>query len=284
MIVARGVLRRVRRDDLEIGVAAGEIKLLQRVLVGLEALVAVDVALVQPAQPARSPGRDDRLQPPAGEGVVTDEGDRGDADAGALVDDESDIDAIVRQRLHLRRDHRGAAALTGVVVTDADDVVLNDRVGQDVARFDRCDRAQHIRLNLRIALEYDRIDDRVLDDGDDHRAAAGGSRDRHVGEQAGVEQCLLRGVEVSVAVVRTLLDRQVRLDCGGINPLVTFYGDALRDGSVCLSSRRRHQQSRKRGHCEDHKQRQHCPSDKNRKPMHWFEKAYPSRHRLAPIF
>ena len=83
---------------------------------------------------------------------------------------------------------------------------------------------QNVRFDLLVALEDHRIDDRVLDHGDDQHAAA--LDDADVGEQAGGVERLDRSVDVGGAVGLAGLDGQVGLDGRSFDALVALDLDA----------------------------------------------------------
>ena len=92
----------IGRDDLEIGIAAIEVEAAQRLLVGAQAVLVIDVVAQQERQERRALGRDHVRQAAVAEGVVADEIDRGDLGAAAFVDLEDDVDAVLAEIDDLR--------------------------------------------------------------------------------------------------------------------------------------------------------------------------------------
>ena len=126
---------RVRRQHLEVGIAVRQVEAAQQLLVGLQLLFAVDVLLVQPAQPVGLAGLDDARQVRARIGLIADENDRANARPVALGDHEDDVDAVVSELVDLRLDGGAAASAARVVFLDAIDVALQPGVGQHAARL-----------------------------------------------------------------------------------------------------------------------------------------------------
>lgn len=89
VFVGRVVEGGIGRDDAHVGVAAIVIELAQRFFVGVELVFVVDILASQERQEVRTLGGDDGSQAAGAVGIVTDEVDRIDLGAVALVDDEA---------------------------------------------------------------------------------------------------------------------------------------------------------------------------------------------------
>ena len=129
----------------------------------------------------------------------------------------------------------------GVVLGDVLDVALQLGVGQDAARLGLQELEQDVVLDLLVAADDDRVDDRVLDDGHHKPAAADG--DAHVGEETGAVKRLHRLVDFAAAERPTRLDQDVVADRRRVDARVAAYHDAGDDGGLGRS-RRDHQRSR----------------------------------------
>ena len=165
-----------------------------------------------------------------GERVVADEAHAADRRAAAFVDLEHDVGAVVAERRHDRLDGRLAPALAGVVVDDALDVALQLGVGENAARLGLQELEEDVVLDLLVAADNDRVDDRVLDHGHNEPAAA--DRNAHVGEQPGAVEGLDRLVDLAAAERLPGLDQHVVADRLRIDARIAGDDDAGDDGGL----------------------------------------------------
>ena len=126
--------------------------------------------------------------------------------AGALVDLEHEVHAVLLELDDLGIDGCRVTALALVDVEDALDVRLHAGAREHRARLQLHLVAQGIGIDLAVTLERDLVDHRILDDGDHHIGAA--AVDAHVGEEAGGKQRLDGAVDLAriVGVARRELE------------------------------------------------------------------------------
>src|SRR5690606_9717567 len=159
---------------------------------------------------------------------------------------------------------------------DAIDVALQARIRQDAARLDVDDLGKNVFLDLLVALEGHRVDDGVLDHGDDQRRAALG--DGNVGEEAGVVEDLDGGIDVSGAIGLAGLDRDVRPDRLCFDALIAMYGDAgshRSGGRISRNDRQGPAQYRRRHREAEHKNK---ATSEIHEWIHWVRA--PCRHYI----
>ena len=103
-----------RRDDVEIGVAVGQVELTHLLLVIGQAIGIVAGARGEDLGDAGLLGRHLTAQAPVREMLVADDVDLADAALRALVDFEHDIDAVLIEQHHLGIDVGSEAALAAI--------------------------------------------------------------------------------------------------------------------------------------------------------------------------
>ena len=218
------------RNDLEIRIAAIVVVAAQQLLVGAQAVFVIDVVAGQERQEGRALGRDHVGEPPVAESVVADEIEGPDLGAAALGDVEHHIDAIFAEIDDLRADIGVVAADAAISGADRLDVSLK-RVGRiRAARLRLHDGGQGSVLELLVALEQHLVDDLVLGDLNDQRAAR--LVDADIGKQPGGEEPLHRFVDVGSRIGLARLDRQIVPNGFGIDALVTPDLDRGRHGRL----------------------------------------------------
>ena len=216
---ARAIGRQLgdRRDDAEIGIALRQIEFAQQLAVIRQAIRIVGVVAREEAPPARLLRRDDVAQRRFAELVVAEEGDAADAGRWPFVDLEDEVDAVLRQLDHFRLHRRGEVAGAAIELENADDVSLHLFPREDETRTELDLAVEVVVRELRIALELDAVDDRVLDHVDDQRIAL--ALHAHVGEQAGGIKSLQRSIELRRVVDLAGLNLEVGADGVGIDAL-----------------------------------------------------------------
>ena len=222
-----------RRDDPEIGVALGQIEFAQQLTVVGEPIRVVGIGGRQKAVPPALLGFDRAAQGAVGEHPVANEIDAAHAGRLALVDLEDEVDPVFRQLDDLRLDGRGKAAAAAVELEDPPDVVLHPGAGINDARTQLDLGIEILVGQLRVTLEGDAVDDRVLEHPDDQRVAFPGQL--HIGEEPGREEGLQRSVD-PLGIPRVAgLEQQIGAHRLGLDPLDALDPDiadrAARGGS-----------------------------------------------------
>ena len=155
--------------------------------------------------------------------MVADEDDAADLGFGPFDDLEHHIDAVLRQAhqegLHRRRE----PALAGVDAQQFLAVLLRHAGGEDGARPELQLLAQIVFLDVVVALEIDRVDQRVLAHVHDQAAALALQAD--VGEQAGGVERAQRAVHAVAAERVARLNQHVGEDGALLNSLVADDAD-----------------------------------------------------------
>ena len=176
------------RNHPEIGEALAEVEPSQLLAVKRQPVRIVVVVRLQEIPPDRFAGRDLVAQRTVAEFLVADEDDSADAGRRAFADFEHEIDAVLRQLHGLRFDLRRKPAAAAIDFDDALNVALHLGARKHHARLQLHFVFERLLRNLRVTLERDAVDDRILDHL--HQHAAVRLFDLHVGEQAGGEKRL----------------------------------------------------------------------------------------------
>ena len=116
--------------------------------------------------PSRLLGDDHVAQVVVGVLLVTEKIDSEYAALGTLIDLKDQVHAPLRELNDLWRDGRRNSTRSPVELDDTLDIRLHLGLGENATRADRHLIAQLLLFQARVSLEYDLVNDRVLDDGD----------------------------------------------------------------------------------------------------------------------
>ncbi len=183
------------------------IELPQRIFVGAQLVLIVNVLAGQEGKRAGFLGQDHRLQTTIAIGLVTDEIDVGDLRAITFVDDEGEVHAPLPHRNDLRRDLDVATTNGRVGFAQTLDVGVDELLVVWSKRLRLNDSRQLVVLDLAVAVEDDLVDELVFADRHDKRAS--GNRDADVGEIACGIEPLHRFIDVDIGEGDAGTDRQV---------------------------------------------------------------------------
>ena len=184
-----------RRDDAEIGIALGQVELAQQLAVvgqpvGIVGVVDVDRKRYQRLSLVSI----DAAQRAVAELAVADEVDRcGRRSTAPSLISKTRSTRFSGSWMTLGSTVAAKRPLTAVELEDAPDIVLHAGARIDDARAQLDLGVEVLVGDLRVSLEGDAVDDRVLDDPDDQRIAL--ADQLHIGEQPGREQRLQRAVD-----------------------------------------------------------------------------------------
>ena len=256
VFVARLVELAHRRYHLEVGIAVIVVEAAQRLLVGAETVLVVDVVTHEERQQTRALRRDYVRKPAVAVGLVADEVDGPDFGAAAFVDVVHDVDAILAEIDRAGRDHGVVASDAGIGGANCLGVRLELVGGERAARLQLHGGGELGILELAVALKQNLVDDLVFRDLDDERSAR--LIDAHVREQPGSEQPLHQFVDIGRREGDARLDGQIAANRRRIDALIALHvyrgndrGLGHRDRSELNGHRSRHHQrggqSRRRG-------------------------------------
>ena len=206
-----------RRNHAKIGIPLGQIVFAQQLAIVGQPIGVVGVRGRQKAIPAAFLGFDDAAQRAVAELTIADEIDAAYPGRGPFVDLENEIDPVLRQLDDLGLHGCREVAVPPIEFENAPDIVLHARARIDDART-QLDLAVEVLVGeLRIPLEGDAVDDRVLDHLDDQGVALADELD--IGEEPGCEQRLQRAIDAFGIPLITRLDQQVRAHRLRLDPL-----------------------------------------------------------------
>ncbi len=234
------VILRPCRHHANIGIAVLQIEAAQMIAVRFDAIGIVDIVVQEEAQEIGLAGLDRALELIGRIGMVAGKLDFLDASLAAFVDLEHQIRLLVPPCDDLGLDARFEIAAAVIDFDHARDVLLDNRAPQRAAALGLDFRLELLVLDLLVPLEGDPLEGRVLDHGDDQLIA--GSRDVHIGKQAGGVQRLERGIEVGGFELLAARGMEIRPDRVGLDPLVALDPDRGSRGG--LRSREGHREPR----------------------------------------
>ncbi len=174
---------RVGGNHAEIRVAVLKVEATDQFEIGGDALRIVNVGGLEPGEEIHLRRGHNALQAPGREGRIADEADFRNAGLVAFGDLEVDIDTAAGGRSGLRDDGRRATAGAAIDFLQPLHVGIDDRLAERPAIAGLDFGLQHIGAKLVIAFETNAIDDGILGDRDDERAAAAAYP--HIREKAG---------------------------------------------------------------------------------------------------
>ena len=186
-VVLLGSDRDLRRVDLEVRVTAVHVVRAQFFEIALQRLARVPIVLPVPGEPVRRLELEVLEDVFFGVGLVAHHVDLADAGALAFLDVDFHPHAVVGHFLDLRIDAHGVLAAAEILVGEELLDVLEHRAIEGLARgepYVTQALGEILGLDVLVALEFEALDRRPFEHGDDQRAAL--PAQLHVAEKVGV--------------------------------------------------------------------------------------------------
>ena len=175
-----------RRDHAKVREAGVQIFAAYQFPIECQPIRVIKVAAAEEAEYPGFPGLNGISELAVGKPRVADEGDPADIGGAAFVNFEDQVHPVLRKLDHFRHDPGGEPAAAAIDFDDPQQIGLDPRPRVDDTGPKRDLVPQDFILDAQVSLECDPVDDRVLDDPDHDLASF--APNRHIGEQAGLEQ------------------------------------------------------------------------------------------------
>ncbi|QTK78743.1 hypothetical protein AT6N2_C0909 [Agrobacterium tumefaciens] len=246
---------RLGRDDAEVGITVVVVELAQRLFIGAQLVLIVDVLTRQERQHVGLLGIDDGGETTIAVGIVANKIDAADLRTLTFVDDESNVYTALTDRHGLRGDFDIATTDGSIGVLDAGDVSRHDGLIERAHRLGLHDAGELVVLDLAVAVEHHLVDKLVLVDRHDQRAAGNAHGD--IREVTGGVKTLHRLIDVRIGKVLAWRNGDVGTNRIRTRPFGPANVNSADDGCLCNASRGKHTKARNRRNTGRQSNRRH---------------------------
>ena len=208
-----------RGDHLKVRIPVLAVELAQEVALIFDPIGIVIVLIGEELPPAAFRGEDLALQLRVGEDLVAHEVHLEDACLGPFVDFEDHVDAVLRERTHLRRHLRAEPSRSPIDLENPAHIGLHLGARIDDPRGELDLFGELVFLELLVPLEDHPVDDGVLHDLDGHDPVV--DRDCSVAEEAGPEEGLQGKIDQALIGDVACAENEIGRDGPCLDPFVS---------------------------------------------------------------